>query len=190
MTATRPKRTAPQRPIVGLVLLAIMMLVLTPVAPIFAPLRATPGPSDVILVLGPATDSRLALAERLLNDGLSDRLIISAAHHGSGHTIPEIGLCSRATEWRITCKQSEPFTTQGEVGMLEQQAEKNGWSSAIIITDAPHVERARLYASRCFSGTATVLSDESELSLGGLLGEYLYQTGAFTKAFIVTPGCT
>ncbi|MGO2748727.1 MAG: YdcF family protein [Pseudoclavibacter sp.] len=142
------------------------------------------------MVLGPATDSRLALAEQLLDEGLSERLIISAAHHGSGHTIPEIGLCSRATEWRITCKQSDPFTTQGEVGMLEQQAKKNGWSSAIIITDTPHVERTRLYASRCFTGTATVVSDESELNFGGTLGEYFYQAGAFAKAFLVTPGCS
>ncbi|WP_271985725.1 YdcF family protein [Pseudoclavibacter terrae] len=189
MNATKDNRPVGQQSVLSLMIIAVVMLMLAPVAPIFAPLRAAPVPADVILVLGPATDSRLDLAERLLNEGLSERLIVSAAHYGSGHTIPNIELCARPGDRRITCKQAVPFTTQGEVGMLEQQAGKNGWTSAIIITDTPHVTRARLYAERCFTGTTTVISDEARLDVIEAVDEYWYQTGAFAKAFLVTPGC-
>lgn len=177
------------RRVTHLVVVAFVLLLLVPVGPIFLPARDTPRVADVILVLGPATEPRLALAEQLLDEGYSTRLIISAPHYGAGKTMYETALCVEPQEYRVTCKQSDPFTTQGEIGMLSEQASKNSWRSAIIITDEPHVQRARLYAQRCFAGEATVLGDGSELRPTDAIYEYAYQSAAFLKAFSFTPGC-
>lgn len=177
------------RPICRLLVLALAVLMAMPVAPVFFPLRVAPQPVDAILVLGPATSSRLALADQLLDEGYSDFLLISAAEEGPGRSIPLTPTCSAPASYRVYCKQSMPFTTQGEIGMLEQLADKNGWRSAIIITDTTQVERARLYAARCFSGEAIVVSGDSRMSPLKSLQEYFYQSAGFAKAFLVTTGC-
>lgn len=172
-----------------LVLVGLAVLLAWPIAPIFTPLKITPQPSDVILVLGPATPTRLALADNMIEAGYSDFLLISAAEEGPGRSIPMTPMCSTPSNFRVYCKQSLPFTTQGEIGMLEALAQKNGWDSAIIVTDTAQVSRARLYAGRCFSGRAVVLSDGSPMSMADAAQEYVYQSAGFAKALLITTGC-
>lgn len=168
---------------------ALACVLLAPIGPVFFPARQVPFKADVILVLGPASDSRLLYAERLVKTGYSDTLLISAAVSGPGRTPLIEQFCAKTKPFTVHCQQAEPFTTQGEVAWLERSAAGQGWSTAIIVTETTHLQRTRLYTERCFSGTARVLSDETPLSPVDLPYEYAYETAGFIKAALVSRGC-
>ncbi len=67
-------------------------------------------------------------------------------------------------------------------------AAEHGWSSATVITFAPHVTRTRLLMQRCFAGTLRVAADTTPLPLAGWAGQYFDQTGAFVRVAL-NPGC-
>lgn len=172
-----------------LVVALFACLLFAPVDSVFFPTRSAPIQADVVLVLGPASDSRLLLAERLIEAGYSDTLLISAAVSGPGRTPLIEQFCAKTKNFTVHCQQAEPFTTQGEVGWLERSASRQGWNTALIVTETTHVQRTRLYADRCFNGDAIVLSDETPLSPAELPYEYAYETAGFLKAALVSRGC-
>ncbi len=172
-----------------LVVAGLSCLLLTPIAPIFLPHTGAPIQADVILVLGPPEPSRIALAEDLLSEGYSERLVVSASDTGGPYFLQTLPICNESHDFKVLCAQSQPFTTQGEVGLLNDLAERNGWDTAIVITFTPHVSRTQLYLDRCFKGTAHVVADDRPLTPAEAAYEYVYQTGAFTKAFLSTSGC-
>lgn len=169
---------------------AIVLLILWPVAYIFAPLPSEARHADVIMVLGPPTTERLDLAQSLIASGYSDNLIVSASAYGGPYFMERLPICSEDQDFNVFCTQSEPFTTQGEVGLLDAVAEAHGWDTAIVITFAPHVNRTRLYLERCFQGSASVLADSTELRPTEVLYEYVYQVGATAKALTSNRGCS
>ncbi|PPG43397.1 hypothetical protein [Pseudoclavibacter sp. RFBA6] len=173
----------------SLVAIAFACVLLAPIGPVFFPTREAPFRADVILVLGPASDSRLLFAERLIDAGYSDTLLISAAVSGPGRTPLIEQFCAKTRPFTVHCQQAEPFTTQGEIGWLERSASGQGWNTALVVTETTHVQRTRLYADRCFSGHARVLSDETPLSSLELPYEYAYETAGFLKAALVSRGC-
>lgn len=168
---------------------ATLALLLTPVGPIFSPVQGSPTHVDVIFVLGPPETSRLELAQELMAAGYSENLLISTPEFGWRYRAEGIGLCTVPQEFSVTCLQSEPFTTQGEIGALEQLSQEHGWDSALLITFKPHVTRTHLYLDRCFSGSADVIYDNTPISPREAVYQYGYQTGAFAKAFTRTTGC-
>lgn len=168
---------------------ALVMLLLAPITPIFVPIKANFTRVDVILVLGPAEESRLNLAKDLLSEGFADSLVISASEGSWRLGQDNIGLCHQQAYVDVTCLRPSPFTTQGEIAALEQLSVERGWDSALIITSTPHVNRTRLYVSRCYSGEARVISDNATLSPNELVYHYVYQSAAFVKALFVTPDC-
>lgn len=142
----------------------------------------SPGRADVIYVIGPATPSRIELAEEMLDAGLSDTLMISVPDPA------EHPICDSHPEFTVYCRRPEPFTTQGEARELAAMAAEHGWTSATVITFTPHVTRTRVLMERCFTGTLRVAADPTELPLAEWAYQYLYQTGAFVKVAL-NPGC-
>lgn len=124
-----------------------------------------------------------------MSAGYSENLLISTPEFGWRYRAEGIGLCTVPQEFSVTCLQSDPFTTQGEVGALEKISLERGWETAILITFKPHVTRTQLYLDRCFSGDAEVIYDDAPITTRGAVYQYGYQTGAFAKAFTQTRGC-
>ena len=172
-----------------MLLVALMCLVLIPAGPILFPSQGTPTRSDAIMVLGPADNGRLDFARSLVADGYSDTIIVSADANGGRLSRENIRICNEPRSFRVICKQPSPFTTQGEVALLQSVFDEREWQSVIVVTGTMHVARAQLYLDRCFDGQATVISDGTTPPLGSLPYQYLYQTAGFLKAFTATPGC-
>ena len=141
-----------------------------------------PAKVDVIYVLGLATETRMALADGMLEAGLSETLMISTPDP------EEDPLCEPRSDVRVYCLTPEPFTTQGEAQDLATMAADHDWNSALVITFTPHIDRARMLIKRCYTGELRVVEDDAAISIGYWGYQYLYQTGAFIKAAL-TPGC-
>ena len=141
-----------------------------------------PQHTDVVMVLGNSTPSRVALAERLVAEGYSDTLVISRFNQ------QRLPVCDEPQVFTVYCFTPDPFTTQGEARYLGELAAAKGWSSATVITFTPHITRARLIVSRCFTGKLDMVADTTPLSIGYWAYQYLYQTGGFIKAAL-NPGC-
>ncbi|MET0862965.1 MAG: YdcF family protein [Nakamurella sp.] len=153
------------------------------------PVDVLPAKADVVYVIGPPTRARLALARKLLDEGVSDQMVISVSPHvlQPGYTERKFRACNRPGG-DIICISPEPFTTQGEAAALGTMATQYGWHSAIVITRTTHVVRARMYLQRCFAGDLAVIDSGEPSSLTTWGYEYLYQTGAFVKS-LTERGC-
>lgn len=179
------------------------------------PLDQTPRRADVVLVLGPATDPRIAAAEALVEDGLAGALMVSTTlpDHlapvdtgwakppmpgwilADGSLARSVAICAdpSAAQDRlgvpVVCDQPEPFTTQGEARDLAATMTAHGWTSAIVLTVTPHVARTRLLIGRCTGEPVQVIGVDDELAVPTAWLWYAgYQVGGFAKAF-ATPGC-
>jgi hypothetical protein len=146
------------------------------------PRTDTPTPSDVVFVIGPPYQSRLDLAEKLIDEGLAKNYMISVdtelekkiqvCLQGEYHGVP------------VYCARPEPFTTQGEAEWLKTLASAHHWDSAIVITQTSHISRARLRFERCFSGQLEMVADTKPLAFSDWVYQYAYQTAAYVKAYI------
>lgn len=172
-----------------LCMLAVAMLALAPIGPIFFPYVQAPERVDAIMVLGPPDKSRLALAEELMAEGLSSNLVISVTDQEWHYSPSNIPLCTQEQDFNVYCRKSEPFTTQGEIGKLQALADKFGWQSVAVITFTPHISRTRLYLDRCFDGNAIVLNGGTPLTERDEIYQYFYQVGGFAKAVTLTSDC-
>jgi hypothetical protein len=139
--------------------------------------------SDVVFVIGPPTATRIAIAESMMNKGLSDNLIISVATNGP-FDAAKLPICTEEHAYHVYCLTPDPFTTQGEARALQLMAAEHDWSSATVITFTPHVTRARVLMSRCFSGSLYMVPDTVKLSDARWLHEFFYQSAAFLKVLV------
>ena len=136
----------------------------------------------MIYVIGPPTSTRIALARSLIDDGISDTLMVSVPNPA------DYAICREPQSFTVYCDRPSPFTTQGEARELRDLSAKNGWTSATVITFTPHVTRARVIFERCFTGELVMVADTSPLSLPRWVQQYLYQTAAFVKVAVIQ-GC-
>lgn len=169
--------------------IALAVVVTLPIPGIFFPEKQEPHRADVILVLGPPDQDRLDLAVSLIEAGYSDNLIVSAKSSGRTHNLNLMPICQEPQSFFVHCETSKPFTTQGEIGLLQELAVQNGWTSAMIITFSPHLARTQIYADRCFNGTTTLIAPERVFTFEELVYQYFYQTAALVKARTLTSGC-
>lgn len=174
----------------GLSLLAIVLAILMPLPYLALPLQDAPQDVDVIMVMGPPDQDRLDLATDLISKGYSQNLVISAKSTGKTHNLNNMPICQSEQDFYVVCATPSPFTTQGEIGLLEQLSQENGWNSAVVITFKPHLARTRLYAARCYSGDALFMAPERKFGLRQIAFQYAYQISATAKALTITPGCS
>lgn len=137
--------------------------------------------ADLVYVIGPPAEQRLKAAQRLRDQGVAERILVSVALKGE-HSARELKICR---EPDVICAHPEPFTTAGEAAMLNDYAGAN--EDVVIITYTPHVARTRFIFERCFDGKTFVDPVRRSLSLTDWGYQYLYQTSGFVKAWVT--GC-
>ena len=140
---------------------------------VFPPVDEVPE-SETVFVLGPPSDARLELAERLRDEGLAERIVISV-QPADGQTAKDIALCR---EPGVTCAVADPFTTRGEVLMMTEQASP----SVIVVTTMTHVARTRYLFDKCYPGYFTVVAADWPTTIAHWAWQYVYQSLAFVKA--------
>jgi uncharacterized SAM-binding protein YcdF (DUF218 family) len=170
-------------------LIGIVVLVAGLGAPLYVvpPVAAVPERADAVFILGPARAERFELARQLIDDGVTDRMIVS---------VPADVLESPRESGRyrncnlpggdVVCVDAEPSTTRGEAQLLAALAGEQGWDSVIVITRTPHIARTRVLFERCFDGAIAVIDSGEPITLAGWAREYAYQSAAFAKVLTTT----
>lgn len=172
---------------------AVVALVLVVVAglPVYVLPATDPVPerADAVLVLGPPTRERTELGRDLVEEGVADTLLISvwASELDAPPESSDVVACDEPGI-RVICFTADPGTTQGEARALADYARDDGWDSVVVITQTPHITRARLLLERCWGGRVMMVSSGEPHDLGDWIYEYVYQTGAFAKV-LVDQGC-
>jgi uncharacterized SAM-binding protein YcdF (DUF218 family) len=150
---------------------------------VFPKVGPKPKHADVVFVLGPLSEQRVALAKQLLADHTVDHMMWSATITTHAQ-YPLLQECF--TTAGLICQRPSPATTEGEGRMLQQQAAAHGWRSAVVVTQTAHITRARTIVSRCFSGRISML-ESSDGPMFGWPYQYLYQTAATIKLWFNSP---
>lgn len=146
----------------------------------FPDLDAAPEEADVLVQVGgiPWRDYEIArdTAQRL---GIRD-LVLSDPSSGS---LVNDRYCGPLEGVHVHCFSPVPSTTRGEARGFAKLAEQHNWRSAYVLaTGREHVERARLYFSRCWDGELAVNRPASERSVRTHLSQSWYQTAGWLKA--------
>jgi hypothetical protein len=162
--------------LVGYVLVGLPFIV-------FPKVDVKPKHADVVFVLGPLSEKRIALAKQLLADHTVDHMMWSATITTHAQ-FPLLQECW--TTPGLVCERPAPATTEGEGQILKEQAAAKGWTSAIVITQTAHITRARAILARCFSGRISML-ESGDPPIVGWAYQYLYQTGATIKLWFDPP---
>ncbi len=158
------------------VLLVVVVLAGLPlyVFPPSAPIQK----ADLVYVIGPPTESRLEMAQRLRAEGYADRILVSVPREGEQSAARQ----SICRDPDVVCDHPEPFTTKGEAAMLTRHAGPD--AHVLVLTFAPHVLRAQYIFHRCYPGDAAVVEVPGALTLSEWAYQYAYQTGGFVKAWL------
>lgn len=135
--------------------------------------------ADLIFVIGPPNEERVARERALRASGVADQSLYSVTRRGR-LSADELDVCR---EPEVTCTHIEPFTTKGEFAYLERFAHENDVERTVVLTFTPHVARTRYIAEKCFDGDVTVMAVDEGLTFGDWIYQYLYQSAAFVKAW-------
>lgn len=139
---------------------------------------------DAVYVLGLASEERLARGVGLIEDEMSDQLVVTVTADNMLHQF-----CSTDHAYEVYCVSPDPVTTRGEARQWGQLAEQQQWESVMIVTTRSHATRAKLYFERCFTGQIVVVNDEVQtFSAEQWVEQFVYETGAMLK-FAVSQGC-
>ena len=136
--------------------------------------------ADVVYVIGPPYQTRVDFAQDLLLAGAAQRMLISVGPPGAAFDAESIPACMRES---VDCLSPVPFTTEGEALALAQTADVSAGSRVIVVTAVPHVARTRYIFEKCF-GHVDVVGLPVDLDLLEWAHQYIYQSGAFVKAWI------
>ncbi len=165
------------------VLAVVVLAIGAGVAVYMFPPQSTPAKADVVMVLGPPQDWRLAAAQKLVDEHRADAMLISLG----GVWLPP-SVCTTRQAVPVTCFRPTPATTAGEATELRAQMKMNGWTSAIVITATPHIARTRFIMNQCVASGVSVIGESTGITAAGWVRQFAYQTGAFVKAFL-SPAC-
>lgn len=141
------------------------------------PASSTPAHADAVVVLAGGDGERLAKGLELIDDGVSENLVLSTGPNR---------ICARPQDFEAYCFLPDPDDTRGEAEAIGRIAAHEGWRHLVLVTSDYHATRARILLERCFSGTVDVTSADSgkgPLSLlaaighewGGLVDTALHQ---------------
>ncbi|AGP29909.1 hypothetical protein [Corynebacterium terpenotabidum] len=153
---------------------------------IYAPrLDPVPDDVDVLVQLGGIPLGDYAAARRTAQDLGIPHLVLS---NPIGDAVTD-RYCGPLPGVEVHCFAPEPSTTRGEARGFTVLAEENGWRSAYVLgTGREHVERVRLYFSRCWDGTLAVNRPASARTVTVHLRQGVYQTAGWLRA-VSSSGC-
>lgn len=145
------------------------------------PPQGVPGRADAIVMLQGNGD-RLQEAVQLAREHRAPLLVISQGREGYG------GPCVPAMSGvKVICFEPDPANTRGEAEFVGRLARQYHWQSVILVTVRAQDRRARLLASRCFSGSIYVST--VPLPLSQWPHEIAYEWGSLVKALVTNQSC-
>jgi hypothetical protein len=159
---------------------AFIVLVVVAGLPMYVfPHTDKPARADAVVVLGPATDARIAVGARLVDEGYASHLYISMP--------PDKMWLDPCHTARDTCFIPKPAKTRGEALFTLDAARTHRWKKVIVVTGDSHVTRARFIFDRCSGVEPLMIGVGEKRTLVSWIYQYSYQTAGFAKALIV--GC-
>ena len=142
---------------------------------------------DAVVLFAGGRGERLALAERLLADGLSSNLVLpngNAPEWPAGNRA-----CREQRAYRVHCLAPDPDTTQGEARAIAQLAEREGWRRVLVVTSTYQLSRAGLLLDRCYDGEVLTTAARPKLSLPAWGRRVAHEALAWTRAVALRRSC-
>lgn len=146
------------------------------------PVVDQPRAADAVVVLGGSSDDREQVGIDLADEGYAPRLILSNPY---GPRSPLTEMCADTSNtFSIDCFVPDPNTTRGEAREIRDRAEREHWSTIIVVTSKAHLSRARYIFGKCWSGNTIFIPSRSDVSMLGWLWSYTYQTAGYVRASV------
>ena len=156
----RARRTAwPVRLLVGAMIVAALLVGGTALRVWYVARADDRRPVDAVVVLGAAQydgepssvfAARLRHAEALYEDGLAPKIVtVGGSRAGDAYTEAEAGrryLIGRGVPASAVVAVGEGTDTLGSLRAVDVRAQKDGWNSALVVSDPWHSLRARTMA--------------------------------------------
>jgi hypothetical protein len=134
----------------------------------------------IVMLAGPG--DRLPVALELARQHRAPVLVVSQGWQGYGGPCP-----TPVPGVKLICFNPDPPTTRGEAEVLGKLAKQFHWSSVVLVTTRTQDTRARIIASRCFTGSLYV--DTAPLPLSNWPYEIAYGWAALFKALFIDRTC-
>ena len=185
----RPFGWARRRSARAVTLGAVLVLLLTlATARLFVwPSTDPPEPVDAVVLFAGGRGERLAVAERLMAEGLAPNLVVpngTAPEWPAGNRA-----CSDTLPYEVYCPRPDPDTTQGEARVIASLARKEGWKRVIVVTSSYQLSRARLLLGRCMDGEVLAVRAQPELSAWAWVQRIGHEWLAWTHAMTTERRC-
>ena len=129
------------------------------------------GEVDAVFILGPPTDDRIALGERIAQEAGGVPVYLSVWH----------GVVCKP---QFVCVHADPWTTSGEAEALSEAVRNDAVKHPVVVTGDEHVMRSRYIFGRCVPIAAPIVGIAEPMDLGTRLWQPIYQWGAMVKAFV------
>ena len=130
-------------------------------ASVLWPVTDHPDHADAVVVLSGDHGERLARAKQLLAAGVAPVLVLV----GTPDSVENLDMCRGDSAYVVVCLRPEPDSTRAEAAATAELARTRHWRTLAVVTSTPHVSRARLLFSRCWSGSLDVVG--ADLRYGG-----------------------
>jgi len=138
--------------LVGLTGTALPVVVL----PVLRPSADLVVRADAVVLLSGDQGNRLAVAMRLLGDGVAPVLVVA----GEADRPQTKEFCRTDPGFEVVCLLPQPDRTETEARAVGQLARSRGWGHVTVVTDPVHFARARLLFRRCLPGKVAVVGDQ------------------------------
>lgn len=127
------------------------------------PQSDVPGPTDAVVLLAGAPETRLPVALGLATTG-PGLLVVSAA--GGQVNEPARALCDTPPrDVVVLCFEPErPQSTRTEARAIGDLVEERGWTRVTVVTSSYHMERARLLLGRCTDADLRLIEARPNIS--------------------------
>ena len=146
-----------------------------------------PQAADAVVLFVGGRGERLALAERLMAEGVAPNLVIPNG------TAPEWPAGNRACNgdlpYEVHCPRPDPDTTRGEARTIAALAAEKGWTRVIAVTSSYQLTRARLLLERCFDGEVVGARARPALSPVAWTQRVGHEWVAWSHAMTIERGC-
>jgi uncharacterized SAM-binding protein YcdF (DUF218 family) len=116
-----------------------------------APPNANPTHADAVVVLSGDHGERIAVARRMLTEGVTDTLVYAGQLDGAGAE----ALCHDPQEFTAICLAPDPDNTREEARAVGRLSAEKKWTSIIVVTSTQHNTRAGLLFRRCVEAHVT-----------------------------------
>ncbi len=141
------------------------------------PRTDAPRQADAVIVLGAPDPYNLAAAQKLIDEGYSRELVISAPF-----VQPYQCTAPQAQGVHVLCFTPNPTTTAGEAREIGRLAVQNSWTDIIVVTWTTHISRSRHLIQQCYPHGLQMVDYRDTMTWWDRVQENVYQTAASVKA--------